>query len=339
MKVLEARLDLYPLERVACYEVLINGKPVKQEYTSSKEVGRNPKAPFATIGRRVECQENQRTGFEARWHAAVSYDVIATEDQRKVLMGFPIPLWEESFIVRGDVEGLDDIQVPGVVNFKSFINHREIEKVRLNGISEPNLFNTPLLSEKSIERHLAYTWTSSFVANTPYRLRTEYDFATSLSASFYEGSQYLAGQQPWFLNDQASTENIRARNLLYYLTPITLWGNPPPRYFRIKVSIGKNMPVTLAVPVTPKPVCVDKIAFYYLFENAFPQEELKMSYPKTPENLKPLRTFEDWSSWRKTLGGDGVKLSCDLIAVIKAQTEDISFQEKLSQMSCQTTCD
>jgi hypothetical protein len=288
---------------------------------------------YAQIGPIVDSKANISTVFIPRWHAYVEYQIEALKDQIDVIMGFPIPLWESEF---KDSEGLQGISVPSVVNFKTYINGNRILKTDLKWIS--GISN--LISEQN-KKTLAYIWKASFKKGRGYLLKTEYDFGEFYSAGFYSGREYNKGEVPWFVkkNGDNRTEDqaIRAATLIYYLTPLSLWADPPPTLITIKIFTPSDIPVTHIVPMYPKPSSIDQHAIYFEFKNKFPKEELRLSFPISQDrksiNLGHIKELKEWQIWKQTLG-DQVKFTCALLQELINTIQSDDVKKELKRIDC-----
>lgn len=321
LRVLREKLVISPSTPGACYPVYVGGRLVKNGM-------RVKSASKATVGARTKCDYVGFTQLYASWHALADYEVEALESQDDVLIGFPVSWWRREF---DDVNGdLDSVDAPGVADFHSYINGEEIQLLKLRKL-QGNAPNGRKIYE------LGYTWRASFQAGKPYHLRTEYDFGEDSSNAFYPGREFVEGEPPWFLGTTLDPAATGASRLIYFLTPINSWADPPPDRINIEVRVGQGIPITYFVPTQFKPVCVSTNAFHYLLTNKRPSQELGLSYAQGTK-FKPLTTVSQWKAWRKTLGGSSVRISCDLIAELR-KTATPGLLPYLESSQCVSSCD
>ncbi len=329
LRVITEHLNITYIDKEVSYSLLIDGKQIKPEYQGVFK----STATYAQIGPIVDSKDNISTVLIPRWHAYVEYEIEALKDLTDVVMGFPIPLWESEFT---DSEGLQGISVPSVVNFKTYINGNRILKADLKWIS--GISN--LISDQN-KKTLAYIWKASFKKGRKYLLKTEYDFGEDYSVGFYPGREYNKGEVPWFVrkdgDNRSNGQAVEAATLIYYLTPLSLWANPPPSLITIKIVIPTDMPVTHVVPMYPKPTCIDQHAIYFEFKNKFPKQELRLSFPVSRDrkllDLGRIKKLEEWQSWKKILG-DQVKFTCALVQELIYTIQSDDVKKELKRIDC-----
>jgi len=323
LRVREENLLILPIMPPDCYSVYANNKAIEK----GMEIKEDPKI---TIGISTKCNNDFTELFNAKWRATADYQVEVMQSQEKVLIGFPVDTWKRDFIAAdGDLYYL---YAPSVVNFRTYINGEEIRSLELKKLKSANV-------KTGSRDELGYTWSASFDAGKPYHLRTEYDFGVDNSNAFYKGREYLAGETPWFSG--VMPEPFTAERIIYFLTPINSWASPPPDQINIEVRLPTDIPVTYFVPLELKPACVSTKALHYQLKNKFPSHELTLSMPNTVlwnrEKLKPLRTLKQWNKWNKTLGGDMVKIGCDVIEEVRKFAEP-DLQSHMSMYQCAKSC-
>ena len=324
LRVREENLLIAPIIPPECYSVYANGKIIDKGMDLKVEDAK------ITIGARTNCNNGSTDIYNAKWSAAADYQVEVLQAQPKVLIGFPVDTWERDFI--GADGDLYYLYAPSVVNFRTYINDEEIKSLELKKLKSANV-------KTGSRDELGYTWSASFLEGKPYHLRTEYDFGVDNSNAFYKGREYLTGEIPWFSG--VMPEPFTAERIIYFLTPINSWASPPPEQIKIEVRLPSEIPVTYFVPLELKPACVTTKALHYLLKNQFPSHELSLSMPNTGwwkrEKLKPLRTLVQWNKWQKTLGGETVKIGCDVIEELK-KTAAPDLQAHLNTFQCVSTC-
>jgi len=325
LRVREEKLLIAPIISSECYSVYANGKIIKNGaiITESARI---------TLGSRTKCHSSFEQLY-AEWHAKADYQIDVLQSQQNVLIGFPVETWDREYnAADGDLYSVD---APGVVNFRTYINDEEVKPLELKKLKSHNV-------KAGSRDELGYTWLGSFDAGKPYHLRTEYDFGADNSNAFYGGSEYLAGETPWFF-EVVDPGQFPANKLKYYLSPINSWASPPPDQIRIEVQLPLEIPVTYFVPLDLKPVCVTNKALHYLLKNQFPAHELLLSMPSTgwmklkKARFKPLHTLTQWNQWQKTLGGETVKIGCDVIEDLKKSAAP-DLQAHMSAYQCVVSC-
>jgi hypothetical protein len=333
LRVVTEHLSITPIDKEVSYSLLVDGKRIGPTYKGQPKT----KAMYAHIGPVVNSKHDLSEVFTPRWHAHVEYEIEALEEQKAVVMGFPIPLWVGDFL---DNKERQSIQVPSAVNFRTYIDGilvRNIEFRWINGISSFQNY------ENVNEKTLAYIWKASFKKGKRYLLKTEYDFGVDYSAEFFSGHQYIEGETPWFVqrdrngHQDSINRAQRAVTLKYYLTPLTLWADAPPSLVAIKVEMPLNIPVTCTVPMSPKPCFIDQHALYYEFKNSFPNRELMISFPASEDwkttSLGAIKDISEWKLWQKTLG-DHAKLSCPLTQEFRDSIQSADIREELKKIDC-----
>lgn len=323
LRVREEALLIAPIIPPDCYSVYVNNKTL----VDGMDVKGDAKV---TLGSHEKCQSNTGDAFYAKWRATADYLVEALQSQQGVLIGFPVETWKREF--NGKNGDLYSVYAPSVVNFRTYLNDEEIKSLELKKLKSHDI--------KTRARDLlGYTWLASFEAGKSYHLRAEYDFGVDNSNAFYKGREYLTGETPWFFG--AVHEPFPAERMIYFLTPISSWASPPPEQIKIEVQLPSEIPVTYFVPLELKPICVTSTAFHYLLKNQFPSSELMVSMPSTgwrkKGRLEPLRTLAQWKKWKKTLGGDSVKIGCDIIDELK-KTAAPDLQAHLNTVQCISSC-
>lgn len=244
-------------------------------------------------------------------------------------MGFPIPLW--LFYFR-DNDGLMTVPVPSVVNFKTYVNDIQIKNPELNWVSENGL---------------AYIWKTSFKKGKRYELKTEYDFGVFYSSSFYKNSEYLEGETPWFVqkfhNNNPEEYPPEATILEYFLTPLRSWASPLPSRISIKMNMPLDMHISYAVPISPRPVCLETTTMYFKIEHAFPEEDLRVAFPDLSdwkdEDLGYISNLKEFNLWKKTLGNKQIKFTCSLVEKLKQEMPSPEIQKELTKLVCVESCE
>jgi hypothetical protein len=296
LRVREEMLVITPIKTPACYAVMINGKPLLRELTSPYVQAATDKVE---IGAKVECKGKLVT-FSPRWRAEVEYEVEASRDQNDILIGFPIPYWTAEFHT---TDGLYSVNAPGVANFKTYINDRLVSPVGMKVLTDALKYSKDKLFYSNDLP--GFTWMSSFQSQHKYKLRTEYDFGSSMSVDFYPNREYVDGEKPWFkMRGIDKYQNIGgAERIIYFLTPINSWSPPPPTMIKIVVRLPAVVPATHVVPTELKPSCVMLSEIQYEITNQNPRHELRLSMPDTGYFGGKSLSAEDFELLRTLLSG------------------------------------
>lgn len=328
LRVLRENLKLNPIESKVCYQVLFRGKP-QQPPPSYDYKG----SEFATIGKRLDCEavKGAWAKFSPEWTAEATYEIEALEDAADVLFGFPVHTWHADF---DDRDGLNSVPAPGVARFQTHIDSQEISATQLKWLDG--------IGDTGKGKTLGYTWKASFQKGKHYTLRTLYQFGIDESNAFYADHEYPKGEKPWFWKEGVWSE---AHRIIYYLTPLRQWASPPPAQVSIAVTLPANLPMTLAVPIKPKPKCIGERTLFYELQDAFPTQDLELSYPVSRANSIPntkspshkLETLTDWEAWMKTLGGSQVAMNCALLKRLENDS-GVALQNILAGIKCQPSC-
>jgi hypothetical protein len=314
-------LRLAPVQRPLCYEILFRREP--QPPGADYKRGE-----FATLGERTGCGEGVWATFSPEWTAETVYEIDALEKVSDVLFAFPVRTWDVGFSAP---DGPISLPAPGVMDFKAFFDRQAVHAEKL----------VWLPGAVEGKKTLGYTWEASFKKGGRHILRTLYAFGAAANDGFLEGRDYLQGEKPWFLK-----EGVRpgAHRLIYYLTPLKRWTPPPPSKISITVTLPAQIPMTLAVPLAPKPKCIGERSLVYESRAAFPEQEFELSYPdpglaaKGFKFLQAPQTPEDWEAWMKTLGPAQVEMDCSLLRRLQLES-GAALQDILSRKTCRMSCE
>ncbi len=315
LQVVSERLRISFLEPNICYPVLYKGKKLKYDQKhaiddSKIHLGSKSFCPTGKVSQNLSSQ------LRTMWHAEAEYLIRAKTKVTCVQFGFPVPQWETRYTVNDDSneEGLHEVNMPAVANFRTSIDGHEVKKLEIKNL---------VISTSNNKSSPGYTWLASFAKVGEYRLKTTYDFGANYSAQYFEGSQYLKGRRPWFLpNDDKISGPMMANgahsamHLLYYLTPLNSWGPPPPSSVQIEIHFPKSVPVEFAVPLELSPNCVDNRLWTFEIKNAVPSREIDvslpwMNYPRTTSDLPKMQTWAEWQAWISVFD-KGVQISCSV---------------------------
>lgn len=286
--------------------------------------------------KRVACQGGGDQ-MVTRWKVQADYQVEALADQRNVQMGFPVPLWSHEFI--NEKHDLDSEAVDGATAFRTFIDDKEIKEVAPKDLA---LLEDTLYHRQQGERPVyggssGFVWKASFEKGRRYALRTTYEFGPAHSAGFYEGREYIPGEEPWFMPSWNHIRNGSAATVTYFLTPLKYWEATPPKSIRIRLDLPSGMPAFYVVPIYPKPSCVEEGAVYYELENMFPEHDFEVSMPESRFGaLAPMKTAEEWDKWMSVMAPKA-RISCALRRNIQ-KGADTDLQKKLDLLSCVESC-
>lgn len=330
LEVITETLDITALSKAQCYDLTFAGKSMRKTKTVSK-------GGEGVLSGKVSCAMTKERGFhrdilKTQWHAKAVYRVRALKNQKDVQMGFPVPRWSDDRESPGN--GLEWVHFPGVVGFKTFVNGKPIEGLRTASVEVPN-------SEGETEKKTApaFVWNLSFDEGKEYELKTEYDFGSFYSAAFFVGREIPEGSMPWF-DTRSGPEarygytTIPSEGILYYLSPLKLWGTKPPEKVSVRVETLPGMPVYYMLPNTKGLKAVDSKALYWEWENAFPEGELKVNYPRSetgrPFVAKAMTQNYEFLAWLSLVNSlvDGhpkgnwlgpLKLGCDLVTDLKTR--------------------
>lgn len=324
LRVREERLRIAPIEPPVCYSVYANGKPIKEG--NDMEVDAHARV---TLGSRVKCKAGDTDNLKVKWSASATYEVEVLQSQPDVQMGFPVATWEREYT---DSIGIGALNAPGVANFHTYMNGEEITQTQLKVLKHGE-------GKSREQNEIGYSWNASFQQGTAYELKTEYDFGEFNSNGFYDGREYKRGETPWFIG--ANAQPLTAGTLIYYLTPLNTWAAPPPELIDIEVRLPSSTPVTYAVPGEVKPSCISLGALHYTITNRFPGADLTVTIPNSEwwkkESLKPMSTPEQWRKWLKTLGGESVRFSCDVLDEINKHANP-NLKAEVKRVQCVASC-
>lgn len=323
LRVINEDLKITPIKDISCYEVLYRGKPQKPPESYKEKAGE-----FATIGKPLDCGvlKSAWAKFSPKWTAEATYEIEALEDAADVLFGFPVHNWYAEFELE---DGLKGISAPGVINFQTYIDGKEAGPLQLkwlDGVGAAGEVKT-----------LGYSWKASFTKGRRYILRTTYEFGVDESNAFYAGREYLKGESPWFAK-KGYWSGTRVERLIYYLTPLRQWASPPPSRVSISVGFPAHVSVELVVPVALKPVCIAERSLFYELQDAFPAQDLEISYADKIGLKRGIKTPENWEAWIRTMGGPKVEIECSLLKHLKEGARS-DLQVILAAIKCRPSCE
>ncbi|MBI5883266.1 MAG: hypothetical protein HZB91_09190 [Elusimicrobia bacterium] len=319
LRVLSEDLKIDPIKQRSCYELRFSSPASYYEGKDGKGGEFGPEE-FGAIGGRMECPKDLRdllkSGFTPWWTAEAVYEIEALEDAPEVQFGFPVNDWE----VSGQGEFPPS---PGVIDFHTYVDGQEIAPTRLKWLEG--------VGAESKDKTLGYAWKASFQKGRRYVLRTTYAFGEDMG-NFSEA--IAEGATPWFSGaDEANGGS--GLGMIYYLTPLRQWASPPPSRISIVVTLPKHVPMTLAVPIHTKPVCVGEHSLFYEFHDSFPDQDLVVYYASSKD--KSLKTATEWDAWLRTLGGGQVEMNCALLRSLKAGAGP-ALKKILAGRKCRPSC-
>lgn len=327
MRVLRERLVISPIEPPVCVEVLVRGKPLPTATDNSPpQFHQELPADAITLDQPNACpaQPNVRRMLVLGWKAVARYDAAALEDVPAAQIGFPVPEWDFDY---DSDEGLEGVRLPAVARFRTSIDGAEVEGIET----------------RRLEEKLGYVWHASFKKGQRSTLVTRYHFGEVYSNSFYSGREYTT-VQPWFLyGGQSDYDRDRwpgASSMIYYLTPMSSWADPPPESVSIRIDLPLATPVEYFVPVGLPVACVGLHELHFEILGAFPTADLRVSYPSYDEHTQKrpdLQTEAQWRAWLATLGGKA-KLTCELTKAMKARA-DAGLLRTLGRVPCVKSCE
>jgi hypothetical protein len=323
MRVIEEKLLIHPMPQPVCYRLKFRGRFV-DEWNDLLTVSDIRPEEFVEVAGLTACPPGRVLFNSDRllsvWQAQAEYQIEALGDQTEVLMGFPLPVW------RLDSDGVSPLVAPGVANFRTFIDGKLVQNLRLTWLDVDVPNGAP------IKKTLGFVWTASFKKGEKYTLRTEYDFGADYSPGF------SIDENPWFIAADAVGHDAArlSLSLRYYLSPLKAWGAQAPERISIQVRRPPGVPSAYLVPVTPKPVCVDAAGLHYEYRNAYPDSELQVDMPLwwvselwgKPETWPRMETLEQWQRWQKQLGGEGVSIACGEMDEVMPSDDFPCLQER-----------
>lgn len=334
----ELKISYIHIKQRKCYDVFYKGK---------KASNLKAEAPSYAFGTLKPASNYKKISFLEqfcpRWKATAVYEVFSSKEQKNVQMGFPVPTWDFT-----DNSGMPLIQVPGAVNFKTYIDGKEIRNTKLKWLKAGNIKN--LYGDKV----LGYTWHANYGKSTKHILKTEYEFSVDYSIGFYEDREYMKGKRPWFV-PQPDDNNLghfgAAQTMQYYLTPLQLWSPPPPSSINIDINLPGNLPVTYAVfSLGMTPTCIDTHSLHFEIKNRFPETDLKISYPAERweadrifddvegwDKLSQILTQENWDKWIQSNDLQETKFTCGFIENMQIIAEK-ELEQTLQLIDCVKSC-
>lgn len=335
LKVRRETLRITAIDPPRCHDVLHEGRRI--EFPPAGEAIEFEKCPdvrafAAGPPRPCGAEWLPWREFSARWRAEAVYWVEALDSVRDVTIAFPVPTWDFEYFCDGGLEGA---RLPAVVAFETFIDETRVPQTSIRELGLEGLPQGPEGSVSSRDKTLGYAWRASFSKGGRYTLRTAYDFGVDTVSGFYEGHEYPRGVRPWFLPD-AAVKLGGAEHLLYYLTPIRSWAEPPPESISIRVDLPRDVPVTYFVPVALRPTCVDEHAYQFELAMQWPPMDIDIAYPMKRSVRPPIRTSRQWSAWIASLG-EGVKLTCTLRDQL-ARDADKPVEDAIRALECVESC-
>lgn len=313
LRVIREELDITPIEKPDCFEILYQGK--KPE--SYKE--RLPETALAELSKK-KCRGTggvSRDSFTTQFHAKVKYEVEAKEDVKNVQMGFPVPTWSYEW---ESSDGLESVSAPGAVNFETTLDERPLPLTGIKWVE--------LAGEDKGKKTPAFIWNASFEKGKKIILTSEYDFGGYHTATFFK--EFLPTDALAWWDESSAVEKAYgnggpgvASHVTYYLTPLKQWGGPPPEKVRVRFHRAKKTPIFYYLPNTNGLRCIDKDQLYFEWTNAVPKEDLKISFPEKTPRAKIFKTQAQFMAWAHLIGSSNhetnstymgtVKVTCDLI--------------------------
>lgn len=200
------------------------------------------------------------------------------------------------------------IPIPGVVNFRTFIDDKEIKKLAMKNVT------VPVKAKENPRAAPAYIWSVNFNKGQKYKLVTEYDLPINYSNAFYTGREIPEGAGIlWF--DTRSRAEARYRiggspdawTIDYFLHPLKLWSGGKPESIVIKVVTPKDIPSYYFFPLNDGFDCIDKNAMYFRWKNAIPDGDFKLSYPNPEKKYKNMQYDWEYQAWAALLAASFIK--------------------------------
>ena len=325
LKLLKETLELSPLEGMPCYEAFSD--------TRAAVGGAAP--AFLSLGPLVYCGSPGKTLVRPQWRAVDSYHVAAATDSIEVLFGLPVR-------TRIDAPSAQ-IEIPGSANFKAYVDGQEVAASSLTWLYQDRAILPGGKNQKP--RTLGYRFTAKLEGGREHTIQAAYDFDIEYYDGESEGLTYAKGSPPWAPRQtavQAADQNYPSvgslRRIPYFLTVRSFWPDSPRAHISVRVDLPKALPETLALSAAYKPSCIGRHLIAFELEPNSIREDLAVSYPQPWSGPSKLETAEDWSAWKKSLGGDGVRMTCDLNRRMIFDS-GAPIQARLRSESCVVSCE
>ncbi|MEW5853245.1 MAG: hypothetical protein AB2A00_30975 [Myxococcota bacterium] len=338
-----ARLDLTirPVATDRCYRILYKGADVRAAMVAEDF----PPQDHAEIGAQLPCTSDLTRHLRVRWEASAVYEVHPQADLPDVTLALPVPTWnlDLPYTVGEEAGSLCcSLPVPGLANPSVRIRGQEVDRLALR--------NVTLDVDAGSPPQLAYTWRTSFRKGQKVFITVEYEFGAYHVGGFTEGSEYPSGSALWFDNRprwEVAWGDARmppAEHLVHNLSTLQAWALPGAPA-RVKVQLPKHVSALYAVPLKPRPTCVDTHALSWTLRADAPTDDVDVAYVSwraEPDNAMPLPkmvAMGQWRAWRHTVAGEGAEVqhTCRLLKSISAQAKG-ELKSLVDQMIARREC-
>ncbi|HEX4924634.1 MAG TPA: hypothetical protein VFV50_11130 [Bdellovibrionales bacterium] len=337
LRVLEETLTFEPISPPACYELILPKGALKQPKFNG----------FLGVGKRAkDCDPRKFSStFIAKWRVSAVYKIQALKSQADVQMGFPVLKWSTDFADEKGEELCCSGSFPGATGFKVTIDGKPVTLLSEGAIrAASHKAGSKTFDVGEVPLH-GYFWKASFEQGKTYTLKTSYnqgvDYSTGFSTKAIEN-----GGKPWYpLKSEVKPGSEQwapglFENLIYYLTPLSLWAPPAPERISIHLKLPAWMPVTLVHTNYPKATCLEPGQIHFELKQKLPDEELHVVFPEPPAAgkapvLPKITNKAEWAAWRKTTGD--AKITCALLEQLKVGA-DSQLRTVLNEFTCTPAC-